>query len=64
MFDDLIFKEGEVFYIDTSLSQDHISIEIGDNIKFTHNKKSYLGKITEGKYSYDKIYSILILKEF
>jgi len=61
IFDSLIFKEDDSFYIDVSDVSD-ISIEINDHIRFTHEGKKYLGKVKAGKYSFDKIYSIEILK--
>ena len=51
-FDKYITKEGCKFYIDLDewREQNDIPLESGDTIKFSHEKKKYLGKIGNGKY--------------
>jgi hypothetical protein len=62
MFDNLIFKENDSFYIDLNESLD-VEVCGGDLIKFSFEKKSYLAKVIEGKYRHDKIFDLEIIKK-
>lgn len=63
MFDNLIFKEDDSFYIDLNESLD-VNVCLGDLIKFSFDKGKYLAKITEGKYKYDKFFELQIIKKY
>jgi hypothetical protein len=62
MFDNLIFKEDDCFYIDLNESLD-VDVRMGDLIKFSFNKEKYLAKVIEGKYKYDKFFELQIVKK-
>jgi len=63
MFDNLIFKEDDCFYIDLNESLD-VDVQVGDLIKFSFNKEKYLAKVIEGKYKYDKFFELQIVKKY
>lgn len=63
LFDDLIFKEGDSFYIDLDQSEFDFGVEIGDTIRFIYEGKKYFGKVEYGKYSAQKIHDVVISKE-
>lgn len=63
MFDNLIFKEDDSFYIDLNESLD-VSVCLGDLIKFSFDREKYLAKVTEGKYKYDKFFELQIVKKY
>lgn len=62
IFDSLIFKEDNSFYIDVNELPEGFSIDVNDCIRFTYEGKKYIGKVEIGKYSFDKIHSITLLK--
>lgn len=62
IFDSLIFKEDGSFYIDVNELPDDLSVDVSDCIRFTYEGKKYFGKVEIGKYSFDKIHSITLLK--
>lgn len=63
MFDNLIFREDDSFYIDLNESLG-VDVCLGDMIKFSFAKEKYLAKVTEGKYKYDKFFELEIVKKY
>lgn len=61
-FDKFIFKEGSKFYVDLEeYSQENdISLEVGDTIKFSYEKKKFIAKIASSK---NDVAEVSILKE-
>jgi hypothetical protein len=62
IFDSLIFKENDSFYIDVTDLADDLSVEINDRIRFTYEGKRYVGKIESERGAFSKIYSIVLVK--
>jgi hypothetical protein len=62
IFNELIFKEEDFFYIDLGSYEGDFPLEVGDLIRFNHKNTEYVGKIELGKYSKDDIHTINILK--
>lgn len=63
MFDNLIFKEEDFFYIDLNSESLDVDVCVGDLIKFSFNKEKYLAKVTEEKYKYDNFLKLQIVKK-
>jgi len=61
-FDNFITKDGSKFYIDLDEyeQQSGMTLESGDTIKFSHDKKRYLAKIDCGK---NRVAEVIITKE-
>jgi len=60
LFDDLIFKEGDFFYIDLNQGELGFDVKVGDKIRFIYEGKKYFGAVEFGKYSGQKIHDIVI----